>query len=319
MSTPLTTASQVPGFSLLSGKEQSFVLHPDCFRNPKKACLEVGYSSSTANTKSWNMRTRLMRFIVPQEERRLAKAEISRQRVEEELAAIGFADVTEYQERIDIEMADGGFQTVVVWKDPSTLTPEQRKAIKFVEYGWTRLADESQIQSDRPTHVVLYGKDKALKELAGLFGDVGPKNPADEQQTLFDNLETSEREELVRLYQIAARRAAGKTLKSEGTNVEPSPVPRIEKASPRRSEEARVADGSSEGPGDKPDDAGQPIASRRVRPAGKAERPVATPRGGDRHPGDDAAKPHPRRTAPRAPVTIDSGEDPDAGYSDLPG
>lgn len=321
MSTALTTASQIPGFSLLSPKEQSFVLHPDVFKDPKKACLEVGYSSATASTKSWNMRIRLMRFIVPQEERRLAAVEISRAKVEEELAAIGFVDVTEYQERIDIEMPDGGFQTVVVWKDPSTLTSTQRKAIKAVTYGWTRMADETQIQSDRPITIAFHSKDKALHELAGLFGDVGPKNPASEQQTLFDNLEPAEREELVRIYQIAARRSAAKTLKSEGTNAEPTLVPRLEKASPGRSEETRDTDGGSEGPGDQPDDAERPAPSRRVRlPRANQER-GAPARGRDGDSGDDTPQPHPRRAAPRAvraPITISTGEDSDAGYLDLP-
>lgn len=304
MTKEIIAASQMPGFNALTPREQAFVLHPDVLREPKKAALEVGYSSSVAGTRAYSMRVRLMRYIAPRMEARLTKAEISRERVEQELAAIGFLDVTEFRERIDVEMKDGGFQSVLVWKDIHDLTPEQRRAIKTVDYEYVRTADDEMIQSDRPSIITFHSKDKALHELAGLFGDMGPKNPGDEQQQLFDNLSTDEREELVRLYQIAARRAAGK-LKPEGTNVEPSPVPRVETASPRRSEVARDSDRSSEGAGREPDDAGQQITGSRVR---KKRAPVTIP-----------ADPAPARVGRGSRVTTVSDTDSDAGYSELPG
>jgi hypothetical protein len=283
------SAAEVPGFNLLTPREQMFVQHPEVYRDPRKAALDCGYSSATIEKRSYSMRQRLMRFIRPAFEHRLAQVSVNRERVEEELAAIAFTIEDEFKERVDIEMADGGFQSIVVWKDPATLPAHMRRAIKSVEWGYETLADGAVVQSDRPTHITLYSKEKALHELAGLFGDVAPKTPVDDQQTLLDNLNDEERGRIVQLYRTAATRAAAKNLAIEGDHVESPPVRRIEAPSPRRDEPVRVRDEGRKGPEDQPDNTEQPPVKRRVR---KGE---------------------------REPVVVrESGEDADAGYLELP-
>lgn len=301
MSDKPTSAAEVPGFNRLTPREQLFVQHPDVYRDPKKAALEVGYSSSTIEKRAHSMRQRLLRFIQPAFEARLAKVNVDRQKVEDELAAIAFTIEDEFRERVDIETPDGGYQSVVVWKDPMQLPEHMRRAIKFVEYGTETLADGTVVQSDRPVHVVLYSKEKALKELAGLFGDMAPKNPVDEQQQLFDHLSLQERETLVRLYSVAARRAAG-TQSTEGTNGHKVPVQRIEAPSTPSPDRTRDRDEGGQSPGDEPADVRQPDSSRGVR-RGQQPRSAAAA---------------PRRARATPVVVLDQGADSDVGYRDLP-
>jgi hypothetical protein len=301
MSNKPISAVEVEGFNRLTPREQAFVQHPDVYRDPKKAATEVGYSSSTIEKRAHSMRQRLMRFIQPAFEARLSSVGVDRRKVEEELALIGFVDVTDYQETIDIEMADGGFQSVVVWKDPMQLPAHMRKAIRSVEYGTITTADDETLQSDRPIRVTFHSKEKALHELAGLFGDMAPINPANEQQQLFDNLDIADRETLVRIHMKAARRAALKDQPIEGTNAQrEEPVRRLvapveSEASGRSDVTPRDADRSRPVPRDQPADAAVPPARRRV--------------------GNTA--PRRARAIPAGPLP-DGGES-DVGFSDLPG
>lgn len=302
--TPIS-AAEVSGFGSLTPREQAFVQHPDVYRDPKKAAMAVGYSSSTVEKRAHSMRQRLMRFIQPAFEARLADLGVDRRRVEEELACIGFTDINEYKESIDIEMKDGGFQTVVVWKHPSQLTPQQRRAIKVVEFGVTETADEEVIQSDRPSLIVLYSKEKALHELAGLFSDVAPINPANEQQELFDNLDIADREVLVRIHMKAARRASLKQQPIEGIHGREATVPRAETSIPAGDARPRLL----------PDES-RPVAKSPVpdvlhAPPSSGVRPVKQqPRG--------AGSATRRARAPVGAVLEDGGES-DVGFSDLPG
>lgn len=291
MNTKVISAAEVPGFDKLTPKEQAFVLHPDVFHDPKKAALEVGYSSSTIEKRAHSMRQRLMRFIRPRFEATFAKLGVDRRRIEEELACIAFTTEDDFKERVDIEMPDGGFQTVVVWKDPTSLPEHMRRAIKAVEYGTTVDADGNQHQSDRPTHVVLYSKEKALRELAGLFSDVAPKNPDDEQHALFDNLSPKERETIVRLYTVASRRAADKSIPIEGTHApaEETPVRRITSTSGVRNAAPRDPDRSRARTRDQPPNSASAPARRRVE-----------------DPTEEIV----------TYVPLDHGDDDDAGYED---
>lgn len=301
MSDKPQSAAEVPGFERLTLKEQAFVQHPDVYRDPKKAALEVGYSSSTIEKRAHSMRQRLMRFIQPAYEVRLAKVGATRERVEEELACIGFTIEDEFKERVDVEMPDGGVQTVVVWRDPATLPEHMRRAIKHAEYGSETLADGTVVQSDRPVHITLHSKEKALKELAGLFGDMVPRNPVDEQQELFDNLDIADRETLVRIHMKAARRASLKQQPIEGTNVSPPTVRRIEAPVPASPSRPRDGDGGGEGAEAQPLDNGHPAQGRGV-----------PPRNVNRAPRTAA----PRRA--RAPAVTEVDGDTDVGFSELP-
>lgn len=296
MSTKTISAAEVPGFNRLTPREQAFVQHPDVYRDPKKAALESGYGSSIAEKKSYSMRHKLMKFIQPQFVAEMKQLAVDRRRVEEELACIAFTDESEFKETIDIELADGGFQSVTVWKDPRTLPENMRRAIKSVEWHIETLADGTMIQSDRPVDVVLYSKEKALHELAGLFSDVSPKNPMEDQQTLFDNLDPADKEVMIRLHLKAARRAA--------QTIEGEYAPRKEAV---RRVEAPVA----------PSPAGQP----RIANDGGT-------RSGSHDP--DTVKPAPVRRAPgrgvrarndqAAPdrIVVRGGDDSDEGYTELP-
>lgn len=287
----IISAADVPGFDRLTAREQAFVQHPLVYTDPRKAALESGYSSVVAQCKSYAMRQKLMSFIQPRFIAQMARLEVDRSRVEEELAVIAFVDVSDFQERVDLEMADGGFQTVTVWKDPMLLPAHMRRAIKSVEWGTEQTADGGTIFSDRPTDVIFHSKEKALHELAGLFSDVAPKSPGDEEQNLLDNLNPVERAQVIKYYTLAARRAADKSKppEAEGTHVEPLPVRRIEAPVARRSETPRDDRRRSESARDQPPDAPLPPRSRRVRVPAPVSEPGSS-----------------------------GGEDSDSGYLDLP-
>jgi hypothetical protein len=299
MSNKPISAVEVEGFNKLTPREQAFVQHPDVYRDPKKAALETGYSSSTVEKRAHSMRQRLMRFIQPAFEVQLASLGVDRRRVEDELAAIGFTVEDDYKERIDIEMPDGGFQSIVVWKDPASLPLPMRKAIKTVLWGYETDADGNTHQSDRPINVVLYSKEKALHELAGLFGDVAPINPANEQQELFDNLDIADREALVRIHMKAARRATLKQQPIEGTNAQPEEAVRRLEAPP-------VQRSRSDGP------QGDPDRSSPVPRDQSTDTPVPPAR---RRVGGAA----PRRARSVQAGALPDGGESDVGFSDLPG
>ena len=304
------SAAGIPGFADLTPREQAFVQHPEVYSNPRKAALECGYSSSTIEKRAHSMRQRLMRFIQPGHETRLAALGVDRRRVEEELAIIGFLDITEYQERIDIEMPDGGFQSVIVWKDPASLPPHMRRAIKSVSWGYHTNAEGHDIQSDRPSHVTLYSKEKALHELVGLFSDVVPTNPADEQQKLFDNLDPAEKETMIRLHMKAARRAAANSIiEGEHANREET-VRRLEGPSDQSDGGARITDDGGAVPEAVRPDPVKPADRRRVaapRPKRRNDRPaIARNR--------DQRLDAPKATGQRAAREDDDGP----GYRELP-
>ena len=195
----------VKGYEDLNYREQQFVLHPDSLTNPVGAALAVGYSANYATASAHALRKRLLKYIAPQRIAVMAQAQISLEEVARRLAAIARADPAEYMERIEVETPEG-WQNVVVYKDPSSWTEEQRLAVQRIEYETIVLPSGVTYQSDRPTNVLFYPKDKALKELREMFPKLEPADPNKDQAELFEYMEADDLDLISRIYSRAEKR-----------------------------------------------------------------------------------------------------------------
>lgn len=271
------SAAEIPGFEDLSPREQAFVLHPEAWTNTPKAMIDAGYSPAYANHKASAMRSRLMRFLRPVLQKRFEGFQVDASFVQQRLAAVADLDITDFQERLDVQNEDGTWQTVVVWRDPKSLPKELRRVIKSVEYTTITDAKGNTWQSDRPAHIAFYDALKAQSELAKVFSDVPLKNPLEEEADLLEHLSPEERELIGRLYSKAIKRKTQPAL--EGMHVERSSVRQIAAPSNqggRVEREQRSLGG--EGAGDQSDDTPVPARIRGVGPA-RAKPEAETPGG----------------------------------------
>lgn len=213
----------VKGYDELTYREQQFCLHPETLTNPMAAALAVGYSPSYSRANAHSLRKRLLRYIAPQRIAIMAQAQISLEEVARRLAAIARADPADYMERIEVETTEG-FETVVAYKDPATWTEEQRMAVQRIVYETIISSNGTVYQADRPSDVIFYPKDKALKELREMFPKLDPVDPAKDQAELFEYMEADDLDLISRIYTRAEKRRTNK-LKPviEGQHAEPRP------------------------------------------------------------------------------------------------
>lgn len=274
----------IEGFDKLTYREQQFVLHPETLNNPVAAALAVGFAPQTARSKSHAMRKRLQKFIAPQRLAIMQAAQVSLEEVARRLAAIARANPDEYQERIEVEVAEG-YETMVVYKDPSDLTEDQRLAIMRIDYEVVTLPSGVMYQMDRPTNIELYPKDKALKELREMFPKVVPDDPNKAQAELFDHMDPEDFAIINRIYARAELRRAN--------NLKPViEAPHVEPKTPDSRPSAEANQGERE---------------RRRPPVGDPARDVAGPGQGRRREPDRPVSRNPVPAVPSqrsAPVDV---------------
>ena len=206
-------------FQRLTPREQAFVMHPEVYTNPMKAAEDVGYTANTARCKSHIMRHQLMYYIMPLQEQRMEAANITAERIVNELACIAFADETQFYDTIDIEG-----ETVKVVKDFTRMPESMRRAIKSIELGNIVLPDGTMVQT--VTKIQLYDKQAALRELKEIAGLNDPrfrkppeKDNADE--ALMSQLEPDELELVARMYAKASDRATAASNKKRDARAIP--------------------------------------------------------------------------------------------------
>lgn len=204
----------------LTELERKFVLHPEVMTKPEKAAVEVGWSASWARARAHQKRQQLMYYILPIAKERWAKADITLDRIHEELAAVAFADETEYYERVDVDLGDGkGAETLLVGKDPTMLPKRMSAAVEQINIENLTLAGGDLFQV---VSFVLHDKKPALKMLAEMLGGFDPKNrqPSDaaeklRQGRLFDFMEQGEIDTIVKIYNRAEKRSLAAAVDAE--------------------------------------------------------------------------------------------------------
>jgi hypothetical protein len=188
----------------LSPRERAFIQHPLVMSDPVQAAKEVGYAESTA-AKAHDRFRELFYYIQHYNKQRLAAAGVTQQRIIEELAAIAFADETEYFEAVDTESGE----TVKRIKDLTRLPAHMRAALKRVSCG---VMTDAGVVIPNVFSFELHNKVDALKALAEYFGmklgkGGGPGSETDPaQRQMLEQLPDDELESLNAIYEKAATR-----------------------------------------------------------------------------------------------------------------
>jgi phage terminase small subunit len=187
----------------LSPRERAFVQHPLVATDPVQAAREVGYAEGTA-IHAGDRARKLLYYIQHYTKQRMAVVGVTQQKIIEELAAIAFADETDYFEAVDTASGD----TVKQVKDLKRLPPAMRKAIKSLNYGYVT---QDGVVLPHAVQFELHDKVQALKALAEYFGlRQGKAGGSAEQdpieRRMLEQFTTEELETLNALYETAANR-----------------------------------------------------------------------------------------------------------------
>lgn len=203
--TDVAVLTDPPLVDKLTPRERAFIRHPLVTIDPSAAALAVGYSETTSKTYAYRMRKELDFYIQHYENQRMAKINVSQERVRQELAAIAFADETDYYDTMDTESGE----TIKVLKDPTRLPEHMRRAIKHIQYESITLPGGKQIQS--LIGLELYSKLDALKQLAEYMGMKNTKASEDdgdsEERARIAALEPEELEAIASILEKATGRA----------------------------------------------------------------------------------------------------------------
>lgn len=197
-----------PMLDKLTPRERAFVQHPLAMTDPLNAAREVGYkvdSDKYTNTNAYILAKRLSFYVKHYADQRMKAADVTVGRVVEELAAIAFADPTEFYDVVDVDGA-----TIKIMKDVTRLPERMRKAIKNLNYSVLDL--NGNLLPEGSFTVELHSKIEALKALAEYFGlkkgDLAKTDPVDAvSQKSLENLTDEELEQLNAIYTQAATRS----------------------------------------------------------------------------------------------------------------
>lgn len=116
--------SGTPQFTEL---QRAFAAHPLVHTNPRKAAVESGYSESYAKSHAHALREQLSPLIIQYQELAKKRNALSTAKVQNELAAMGFANMLDY-----FEVLDNG---AMIPKKMNELSREQAAAIQEIEVG----------------------------------------------------------------------------------------------------------------------------------------------------------------------------------------
>lgn len=150
--------------------QRAFAAHPVVTTNPRKAAIESGYSKSYAKSHAHLLRKQLAPLIMQHQEMAQQRSAISTAKVQQELAAMGFANIVDYFDVMD----DGS----MIPKKVGDLTREQTAAIQeiqMVEYQ-NPATGEMEMRIGR---LKLADKRSNLVELGKTLGMFNPKGDDD--------------------------------------------------------------------------------------------------------------------------------------------
>ena len=204
----------------LTEMQRAFAAHPEVTTNPRKAALEAGYSKLFAKSHSKKLRQQLSGLITQYQEEALQKTALSVARVQQEFAALGFANIVDY---FDI-MEDGS----MLPKKLSDLTREQTAAIqemKVVEI------DTENGREFRVGYIKLADKRANLVELGKTMGIFNPKAADDDdhaRKEMLRDVPTEALEEAERLLMTAVKESRELRSKSDAVEGEFKVLPEPE-------------------------------------------------------------------------------------------
>lgn len=166
----------------MSDKQKRFVSEYLVDLNATQAAIRAGYSKKTAEVIGYeNLRKpQIKAEIAKQQEKLQSKLEITQERVLEELAAIAFANGTDF-----VTVSAAGLLNV---KPTKEVPKEKLPAIAGIKYSASGLGIEIKLQ-DKVRALELLGKH------LGVF-DNGSGATANQENNIFEVIEESTREEL---------------------------------------------------------------------------------------------------------------------------
>lgn len=176
----LLLCSGVVSVAKLRGKQERFVQEYLIDRNATAAAIRAGYSRKTARAIGAENLTKpnIAAEIEKRSKRLVSKLEITQERVRQELAAIAFANGTDFA-----IITHNGLVRLTPTED---VPEEKRKAVASIKEG------------QYGTEIKLHDKVRALELLGkdlGMFG--GGNTPTNEQENnIFEVIEESTREEI---------------------------------------------------------------------------------------------------------------------------
>jgi hypothetical protein len=182
--------------------QKAFAAHPLVTTNPRRAAIEVGYSESYAEDHAHALRKQLSFAIIANQEETRKLSAISAARVQQELAAMGFANVLDYY-NVDPET---GRATP---KQLNELTREQAAAIQEVEMMTIETDEGQKVVLGR---IKLADKRANLVELGKTIGLFNKFTIEDRRQNTLDleQVPTEDLEKVERYLLNAARKTRDK-------------------------------------------------------------------------------------------------------------
>ena len=189
--------------------EIMFAAHPLAAVNSARAAREVGYSVSYADKIGYKLKKKLWPLIVQFQKERAARFAISKEAVQHELAAIGFANILDY---IHVDEVSGEVTT----KKLSELTRDQAAAIQEYELMPVERPDpddpKKKITVNLLSKIRLFDKRSALVDLGktiGMFSDKMhlhlPKTDSEAREDVpLSRLSTEALEQIHKIVQKAA-------------------------------------------------------------------------------------------------------------------
>jgi phage terminase small subunit len=147
-------------------REIAFAAHPLVMTNAARAARESGYSKMTSHGDASSMRKRLAPLIMQFQKERADRFAISKEAIQHQLAAIGFANILDY---VDVDPESGEVYT----KKLSDLTRDQAAAIQEYETIPVERADPDtgEMKTVRVlSKIRLFDKRSALVDLGKTIG-----------------------------------------------------------------------------------------------------------------------------------------------------
>lgn len=182
---------ELMGFSEM---EVMFAAHPLVVTNGARAAREVGYSEAVATRQVGSLRRKLWPLIQHFQQQRAERFSISRERIQHELATVGFANILDY---IEVDEQTGETRTKML----NELTRDQAAAIQ--EYSLMPVEKVDPDTGETKTvkvlsKIKLFDKRSALVDLGKTIGLFNEK-----MQLLLPNQEDEEGRAEVPLNQLS--------------------------------------------------------------------------------------------------------------------
>lgn len=193
--------------------QRDFAAHPLVHTNPRKAAVDSGYSESYAKSHAHALREQLAPLIIQYQEMAAKRNALSTAKVQNELAAMGFANILDY---FHVDEETGAMRP----KQLNELTREQASAIqeiKVVEFEGKMVVGHLKL-ADKRANLVELGKT------LGMFNKFTIEDKREEKLAL-NEIPTDALEEAESVLLAAVSAARNQKAKNEAIEGELLPAP----------------------------------------------------------------------------------------------